>query len=67
MSKKKRKFMAMTVEEHCDKVGDCKKCSYCPDTIFCDYMKYNGIVKMKTSVTPYKTKDGKYILIEVKE
>lgn len=65
ISKKKRKFRAMTVEEHCDKVGDCKKCSYCPDTIFCDYMKYNGIVKMKTSVTPYKTKDGKYILVEV--
>lgn len=66
-NKPKRKFRAMTVEEHCDKVGDCKKCSYCTDTIFCDYMKYNGIVKMKTSVTPYKTKDGKYILVEVRE
>ncbi len=62
--KKKRKFRAMTVKEDCDKVGDCKKCSYCFDTIFCDYMKFNGIVKMKTSVTPYKTKDGKYIFIE---
>lgn len=63
--KPKRKFRAMTVKEYCDKVGDCKKCPYCFDTIFCDYMEFNGIVKMKTSVTPYKTKDGKYILIEV--
>lgn len=63
--KKKRKFRAMTVKEYCDKVGDCKKCSYCFNTIFCDYMKFNGIAKMKTSVTPYKTKDGKYILVEV--
>lgn len=64
---KTRKFRAMTVKEHCDKVGDCKKCSYILDTTFCDYMKFNGIIKMKTSVTPYKTKTGKYIFIEVKE
>ena len=64
---KTRKFRAMTVKEHCDKIGDCQKCSYILDTIFCDYMKFNGIIKMKTSVTPYKTKTGKYILREVKQ
>lgn len=67
-SKKKRKLRAMTVREHCYKVGylECKKCPYCYDEIFCDYMKFNEIVK-DMSVAPYKTKNGKYIFIEVKE
>lgn len=66
MSKKKRKFKIMTVKEYCDKTN-CQKCEYCSGSVFCDYMKFNGIVKMKMSVTPYKTKDDKYILVEVKE
>lgn len=66
MSKKKRKFRVMTVKEWCDK-PNCKKCEYCQDSIFCDYLQFNGITEMKMSNIPYKTKAGKYILIEVKE
>lgn len=66
ISKKKRKFRVMTVKERCDK-ANCKKCEYCSDSVFCDYLQFNGITMMKMSNTPYKTKAGKYILIEVKE
>lgn len=65
ISKKKRKFRVMTVEEWCDK-ANCKKCEYCSDSVFCDYLQFNGITMMKISNTPYKTKNNKYILIEVK-
>lgn len=65
MSKKKHKFRVMTVKEWCDKTN-CKKCEYCQDSIFCDYLQFNGITEMKMSNTPYKTKAGEYILIEVK-
>lgn len=51
MSKKKRKFRAMTVSEWCSK-GIFHKSEY--------HLNERG--KM-----PYKTKDGKYIFIEVKE
>ena len=64
--KKKSKFKIMTVKEWCNKT-DCKKCEYCKGSVFCDYLQFNGITMMKMSITPYKTKDGKYILIEVKE
>ena len=63
-SKKKRKFKIMTVKEWCDKTN-CKKCEYCKDSAFCDYLQFNGIIT-KMSNTPYKTKAGKYILVEVK-
>lgn len=64
--KKKRKFKIMTVKEWCDKTN-CKKCEYCKDSAFCEYLQFNEIIIMKMSNTPYKTKAGKYILIEVKE
>lgn len=56
----------MTVKEWCDKTN-CKKCEYCKDSAFCEYLQFNEIIIMEMSNTPYKTKDGKYILIEVKE
>lgn len=62
MSKKKRKFRAMTVNEHCNQI-DCQKCEYCKDSVFCEYLQFN-----RTMInTPYKTKVGKYTLCEVKE
>ena len=64
-TKPKRKLRAMTVKEYCDKTN-CKKCSYCVGSVFCEYMRINGIAQMKTSITPYKTIDSKYILREVK-
>lgn len=60
--KRKRKFKFMTVKGWCDKTN-CKKCEYCKDSTFCEYLQFN-----KTMInTPYKTRNGKYILIEVKE
>lgn len=53
MSKKKRKFKFMTVKEYCNQT-DCQKCERCYN-MFYDKTK------------PYKTKNGKYILREVKE
>lgn len=64
--KKKRKFKIMTVKEWCDKTN-CKKCEYCKDSAFCEYLQFNKIIMMRMSNTPYKTKAGKYILIEVAE
>lgn len=52
-SKKKRKFKFMTVKEYCNQT-DCQKCERCYN-MFYDKTK------------PYKTKNGKYILREVKE
>lgn len=66
MNKKKRKFRVITVQEWCDKTN-CEKCEYCSGSVFCDYLKLNGIIMMKTSNTPYKSKNGKYILEELKE
>lgn len=66
MSKKKRKFRIITVEEWCDK-ANCQKCEYCKDSVFCNYLQFNRITMITMSNTPYKTKDGKYILIEVEE
>ena len=64
--KKKRKFKIMTEKEWCDKTN-CKKCEYFKDSGFCEYLQFNEIIITEMSNTPYKTKAGKYILIEVKE
>lgn len=53
MEQKKRKFKFMTVKEYCNQT-DCQKCERCYN-MFYDKTK------------PYKTKNGKYILREVKE
>lgn len=66
INKKKRKLKIMTVKEWCDKTN-CKKCEYCKDSAFCEYLQLNEIIIMKMSNTPYKTKAGKYILVEVRE
>lgn len=62
MSKKKRKFRAMTINEHCSK--GCSTCEY-KFKMFCFYHNVTGINRIEKSDTPYKTKDGKYILVEV--
>lgn len=62
-NKKHRKFRAMTNAEFCDKHKHCSTCSKCKENISgcCWFMhEYNGIA-------PYRTSNGKYILIEVKE
>ena len=69
-SKKKRKFRAMTNAEFCktyagEKDFDCSNCS-----LF--YYYYIGDCELAEdwsliSEKPYKTKDDKYILVEVKE
>lgn len=64
MSKKKRKLRAMTINEHCSK--GCSTCEY-KFKMFCFYHTITGINRIERSDTPYKTKDGKYLYIEVKE
>lgn len=49
--KTKRKFRAMTVQEWWDKTN-CEECEYCSGSVFCDYLKFNGIIMMKMSNTP---------------
>lgn len=66
-NKKKRKFRAMTNREFCrtyagEKDFDCGNCSlfyHIGDCELADNWK-------SISEKPYKTKDGKYILVEVK-
>lgn len=60
--KKKRKFRAMTINEHCSK--GCSTCEY-SYKIFCDYQNVTGTYRHKEGDTPYKTRAGKYILVEV--
>jgi hypothetical protein len=65
-SKKKRKFRAMTIREYCD-LKKCNQCEYHYGVfgVFrCEYSMFN---ESRITSKPYKTKDGKYILIEVKE
>lgn len=62
--KRKRKFRAMTINEHCSK--GCSTCEY-SYRIYCNYLSVTGIYRHKEGDTPYKTRAGKYILIEVKE
>lgn len=68
MSKKKRKFRAMTIGEHCA-VGKtkCEDCEYYRNWCYCEYSDFNKAIRGREQTKPYKTKDGKYILIEVKE
>lgn len=65
---KKRKFRAMTIGEHC--FGSrpwCKGCEYRQGHCFCGYGFYNQVDMVRNKDKPFKTKDGKYILIEVEE
>lgn len=66
MSKKKRKFRAMTIGEYCEQ-AECKKCEYHYGAFYCAYSKFNETHNGREHSKPYKTKDGKYIFIEVKE
>ena len=61
---KTHKFRAMTIGEYCEQ-AECKKCEYHYGTFCCDYSNFNGVHREHSK--SYKTKDGKYILIEVKE
>lgn len=65
MSKKKRKFRAMTIGEYC--TGEKKKCEDCEYNRNWWYCAYPNLNKVIEKNKPYKTKDGKYILIEEKE
>lgn len=65
MSKKKHKLKAMTMSEWCDK--KCPECEYHYAIICCDYSDFNNVNLGQNKNKPYKTKDGKYIFIEVKE
>lgn len=65
-SKKKRKFRAMTISEWCDP-KKCPKCEYHYGAFYCVYSDFNGINKGRENSKPYKKRNGKYILIEVKE
>lgn len=62
--KKKRKFRAMTTDEHCNQTA-CRKCEYYDNTYGCYYGKFNHVNVIHNQ--PYKEKDGKYILVEVEE
>lgn len=70
--KKKRKFRAMTNGEYCTyrKTG-CNGCEYRQSLTYydyyCDYSNFNKVNQERDENKPYKTKDGKYILIEVEE
>ncbi len=65
--KRRRKLRAMTKAEWCGP-GKCQKCEYHWGDYYCLYPKFNGTNQVdENGEKPYKTKDGKYILIEVKE
>lgn len=66
INKKKHKFRAMTIREHCTK-EKCKKCEYFYRTNYCNYPDINRILKEREDYKPYKKRNDKYILIEVKE
>ena len=66
--KRKHKFRAMTIGEHCTvRRTKCKDCEYQYDLFYCDYSNFNQVNRGRDKNKPYKTKDGKYIMIEVKE
>ena len=66
--KKKRKLRAMTIGEHCSVgITECKDCEYHRNLYCCDYSDFNQVNRGRDSNKPYKTKYGKYILVEVKE
>lgn len=64
-NKPKHKFRAMTIGEWCNPTK-CPECEYHYGIFYCDYLKFNEIHKREYS-KPYKKRNGKYILIEVKE
>lgn len=66
ISNKKRKYRAMTVGEWCSP-KKCRQCEYHYGIYLCNYTKINGVSKIFEGNKPYKTKDGKYIFVEVKE
>lgn len=60
-NKKKRKFRVMTNVEFCNKHKCCSNCpEYKGDMNHC-YVFMHGI----DSIAPYRTTNGKYILVEV--
>lgn len=60
-SKKKRKFRVMTNAEFCDKHKYCSTCPKCKDNISgCCWLMHEC-----TGTAPYRTSNGKYILVEV--
>lgn len=61
---KKRKLRCMTIRERCfnGKFTTCESCEY-RSGIYCQYPVDYSSDKNK----PYKTKSGKYVLVEVKE
>ena len=61
MSKKKRKFRAMTCGEFCRKYDFCGDCPMYDKRIY-----YCSTPDFKDN-DPFRTKNGKYILVEVKE
>lgn len=64
-TKPKHKFRTMTISEWCDP-KKCPKCEYHYGAFYCDYSNFNQVNRGREKNKPYKTKDGKYILIEVK-
>ena len=65
---KKRKFRAMAICEHCVSITTvCKGCEYRRGLLYCDYSDFNQVHRGRDRNKPFKTKDGKYILIEVEE
>ena len=66
--KKKRKFRAITNVEFC-RTSACNENFDCSN---CSLFHYSGLCELadnwkSVSEKPYKTKDGKYIFIEVRE
>lgn len=61
MSKKKRKFRAMTCKEFCSKHESCENCPEY-NTICC-----SGFMCAIDDTASYQPTKGKYIFIEVKE
>lgn len=64
--KRKHKFRAMTISEWCDP-KKCPKCEYQYGTFYCTYSIFNGLNRGQNKSKSYKKRNGKYILIEVKE
>ena len=66
--KKKRKFRAMAIGEHCTgEKTKCEDCEYYRSWWYCDYSDFNQVHRGREKNKPYKKRNGKYILIEVTE
>lgn len=66
MSKKKRRFRAITNGEICSKWKEIYTFCIC-DEIKCPFLGVVDCLSRDFKAKPFQTKDGKYILIEVKE